>query len=99
VVGVARTTGTYRSVELPVVEPHGRSTILVWAEGGGKAGACMGDSGGPVAQGEAVFAIATWVGDTKRGACGRISQGVLLGPQRAWIDKTLASWGRAARWR
>jgi hypothetical protein len=84
--------------DLPVVEPYGKSAILVWAEGGGKAGACMGDSGGPVAQGEAVFATTTWVGDRKSGACGKFSQGVLLGPQRGWIDRTLAGWGRKARW-
>jgi hypothetical protein len=94
----ARSTGTFRVADLPAVEPFGKSTILVWADGGGKAGACMGDSGGPVAQGEAVFAITTWVGDRKSGACGQFSQGVLVGPQRAWIDKTLAGWGRKARW-
>jgi hypothetical protein len=31
-------------------------------------------------------------------ACGALTQGILLGPQRAWIDRTLAAWGRAARW-
>jgi hypothetical protein len=96
--GDARSTGTFRTADLPVAEPYGKSAILVWGEGGGKAGACMGDSGGPIAQGEAVFAIATWVGDRRSGACGAFSQGVLLGPQRAWIDKTLAGWGRKARW-
>jgi len=96
--GEARSTGAFRTTDLPVVEPYGKSAILVWAEGRGKAGACMGDSGGPVAQGEAVFATTTWVGDRKSGACGKFSQGVLLGPQRGWIDRTLAGWGRKARW-
>jgi hypothetical protein len=96
--GDARSTGTFRMVALPVAEPFGKSTVLVWADGAGKAGACMGDSGGPVAQGEAVIAITTWVGDRKSGACGAYSQGVLLGPQRDWIDRTLAGWGKRARW-
>src|SRR3954463_12216054 len=96
--GDARSSGTFRTAELPVAEPYGRSTILIWAEGDGRAGPCMGDSGGPVAQGGAVFAITTWVGNKKSGACGKYSQGVLLGPQREWIDRTLAGWGRKARW-
>jgi hypothetical protein len=96
--GDARSTGTFRSVALPAAEPYGKSAILVWADGGGKAGACTGDSGGPVALGEAVFAVATWVGDRRSGACGAYSQGVLLGPQRDWIDRTLAGWGKRARW-
>jgi hypothetical protein len=96
--GDARSTGTFRTVTLPVVEPHGRSTILVWADGAGRAGACTGDSGGPVAQGDAVIAVAAWAGDRRSGACGAVSQGVLLGPQRDWIDRTLAGWGRKARW-
>jgi hypothetical protein len=96
--GDARSSGTFRTAELPVAEPYGRSTILVWAEGHGRAGACMGDSGGPVAQGAVVIAITSWVGDRKSGACGRYSQGVLVGPQRDWIDRTLAGWGRKARW-
>ena len=27
------------------------------------------------------------------------SQGVLVGPQKGWIDRTLAGWRRAAEWR
>jgi hypothetical protein len=45
-----------------------------------------------------VFAVTTWASGAKGRICGEYSQGVLLGPQRAWIDATLAGWGRAARW-
>jgi hypothetical protein len=91
----ARSTGTFRSVALPVVEPYGQSRILVWLKGAsGAAGACQGDSGGPIGTGAATLAVTAWVG----GACGGISQGVLLGPQRTWIDATLGGWGASARW-
>jgi hypothetical protein len=97
--GDARSTGTFRTVELAVVEPYGPSRVLVWAKGDGPgAGACMGDSGGPIAEGGAVVAIATWAKGPKGRGCGEISQGVLIGPDRAWIDRTLAAWGRKARW-
>lgn len=94
--GDPRTTGTFRSVALPVVEPHGPSRILVWLRAAGaRAGACAGDSGGPIAGPDgAVVAVSAWIG----GACGGLTQGVLLGPQRAWIDRTLQGWGLAARW-
>jgi hypothetical protein len=100
--GEARSTGTFRVARIPVIEPHGPSRILVWAAPSWSgAGLCEGDSGGPIARAghNAAFAIATWAtGSTGRG-CGAISQGVLLGPQRAWIDATLAGWGRSAEWR
>lgn len=93
--GDPRSTGTYRSLALPVVAPHGPSRILVWLRAGARAGGCQGDSGGPIAAPDgAVVALAAWVG----GACGGLTQGVLVGPQRAWIDRTLAAWGRAAAW-
>lgn len=96
--GEPRTTGTFRSAVLPVVEPYGQSRILVWMKpSGGASGACQGDSGGPIADahGAPPLAVSAWVGG---GACGSISQGVLLGPQRDWIDRTLAGWGRSAGW-
>ncbi|GJE59766.1 S1 family peptidase [Methylobacterium trifolii] len=90
-----RSTGTFRAVALPVVEPYGPSRILVWLKAPGRAGGCQGDSGGPVAVGDgAVVAVAAWIG----GACGGLTQGVLLGPQRDWLDRTLTGWGRAAAW-
>jgi hypothetical protein len=96
--GEAKTTGTFRTATLPVVEPYGPSTVLVWMEGAAK-GACLGDSGGPIAQGGSVFALTSWAKGAGRSSCGRTTQGVLLGPQRAWIDRTLQGWGRAAAWR
>jgi hypothetical protein len=98
--GDARSTGTFRTVELPIIEPYGRSTILVWAKGPTAAGACQGDSGGPVATATgAIAAVSGWASGSGRSGCGGISQGVLLGPQRGWIDATLAGWGCAATWR
>jgi Trypsin len=100
--GDARSTGTYRVARVPVVEPYGPSRILVWASGAehGGAGACEGDSGGPITLdgAGAVFAITTWATGVKGRSCGQYSQGVLVGPQRAWIDATLAKWGGSAKW-
>lgn len=95
--GDPRSTGTFRTASLTGVAPHGPSRILVWAKGRG-AGACQGDSGGPIAVSGEIFAIASWSAGAGQGACGDLTQGVLLGPQRAWIDRTLAAWGRSARW-
>ena len=88
-----RSIGRYRGATLAVVEPYGQSRILVWLETPG-AGGCNGDSGGPILDGAAVVAVAAWV----KGACGGLTQGILLGPQRDWIDRTLAGWGAGARW-
>ena len=99
--GDGRSTGTFRVVRLTMVEPHGPSGILVWANAGkDAAGVCVGDSGGPVTRdgGADIFALSTWATGPKGRGCGAYSQGVLLGPQRAWIDATLQGWGLSARW-
>lgn len=98
--GDARSTGTFRTAELAVVEPYGRSSILLWVSGRRGVGACEGDSGGPIAaDGGAVAAVTSWAaGEAQRG-CGAMSQGVLVGPQRSWIDRTMGTWSRAAEWR
>lgn len=88
-----RSTGKFRLVDLPVVEPHGPSRILVWLHAA-RAGGCNGDSGGPISDGAGVLAVAAWV----QKVCGGLTQGVLVGPQRSWIDRTLAAWGSTARW-
>jgi hypothetical protein len=98
--GEGRSAGTFRTAALAAIEPHGPSRILVWARGARGVGACHGDSGGPIARAGSseVLAITTWAAGTERAGCGGISQGVLIGPQRIWIDRTLAAWGRQARW-
>lgn len=102
--GEARSTGSYRSAQLQAIEPYGPGRILLWATdpaGGGKrpgAGACQGDSGGPIFSGQAVVAISSWSTGSAGRDCGLLSQGVLVAPQRGWIDSTIAGWGQNARW-
>lgn len=96
--GDAKSTGTFRTAPLKVVEPYGPSRILLWTQGSGAVGACQGDSGGPMASGEAVVAITSWSSPARGKSCGGITQGILVGPQRSWIDRTLQSWQRAAQW-
>lgn len=96
--GEARTTGTFRSVSLRVIEPYGPSRILLWSQGSGVMGACQGDSGGPMVFGGAVVAITSWAAPSRNGRCGGTTQGVLLGPQREWIDAALRNWKRTAQW-
>ena len=99
--GDGRSTGTFRTARLTAVEPYGPGKILLWASAsGGGAGACQGDSGGPMAESDgAVAAVTSWASGAAKAGCGAMSQGVLVAPQREWIDRTLAGWGRSATWR
>jgi len=96
--GDAKTSGTFRTASLTAVEPYGPSRILLWAEGSGTASACQGDSGGPMASGTTVAAITSWSSPVKGRSCGGLTQGILVGPQREWIDRILKGWNRAASW-
>jgi hypothetical protein len=99
--GIASSSGAPRSILLPVVEPFGRGTILLWAAPASDAseGACEGDSGGAMLEPRgALLAIIAFAEGKGRARCGRLTQGVLVGPQREFIDKTLAAWGESARW-
>jgi S1-C subfamily serine protease len=103
--GEPKTTGTYRAATLGVIEPYGPGRLLLWAadrEGQGKrpgAGACLGDSGGPLfgASGS-VIAVTSWSTGPKGRDCGLLTQGVLVAPQRSWLDRVLSGWREAARW-
>jgi hypothetical protein len=102
--GEARSTGVYRSAGLVTVEPHGPGRILIWATdpaGAGKrpgAGACQGDSGGPMLMEDGIIAVTSWSTGPSGRNCGLLSQGVLVAPQRGWIDGTLSQWGESAAW-
>jgi hypothetical protein len=93
-----RSTGRLRSAELPVVEPFGPSRIVLWLDGRTGSGACEGDSGGPLLLRQAVVAVTTWSRGESERNCGSLTQGILLGEQRTWIDEVLARWDRAATW-
>ncbi|KPQ10020.1 MAG: gene transfer agent trypsin-like serine protease [Saliniramus fredricksonii] len=95
------TSGNFHSVELHVIEPYGPSSILIWLSGGGATprGGCHGDSGGPISRDGDVFAITTWTTGNGAGSCGAMSQGVLVGPQRGWIEDVAAGWNRHVAWR
>lgn len=94
--GAPTSGGTLRSARLKVRAPL--SNILLWAEdSAGGAGACGGDSGAPLflADGETVAAVVAWTSGAERGKrCGALTQGPLIAPQRAWIEQTMAGWGR-----
>jgi len=93
-----RSSGIFRTADLSVTEPYGPGRFLIWADGEEQSGACNGDSGGPIAVNNSVFAITAWAVGSSQSPCGKTTQGILLGPQRQWIDKTLQSWGGQARW-
>lgn len=100
--GDPRSTGTFRTARAEIVEPYGRSAILLWAADPRHAGAggCEGDSGGPMSDGSGkVVAVTSWAKGAGRASCGQMTQGVLVAPQRSWIDATLRSWSREALWR
>ena len=96
--GEPKSTGTFRTASLRVVEPHGPSGILLWSQGAGTAGACQGDSGGPMMLGDSVAAITTWSAPARGRSCGGVTQGVLVGPQRDWIERIARGWNRPVRW-
>jgi hypothetical protein len=97
--GDPRTSGAMRQAGLSVIEPFGPSSILVWLtdpqtgrERSGS-GACTGDSGGLVLDGTgALGAVIVWAEGVGKSRCGALTQGVLVGPQRGWIDGVLAGW-------
>jgi hypothetical protein len=96
--GAPKSMGTFRTALLRAVEPFGPSRILIWAEGSAGTGACQGDSGGPLALDGLVFAVTSWSEGAGRAHCGARTQGILIGPQRDWIDGVLKRWERQASW-
>ena len=57
--------------------------------GGGKvAGACDGDSGGPVYRDDEVAAVIGWRKSTGGRHCGTVTGATLVAPQVDWIGQT-----------
>jgi hypothetical protein len=75
------------------------SSILLWADDPEHqgAGACTGDSGGPIVTGGLgkVIAITAWSAGAHVGSrCGALTQGALIAPQAGWIESVLKRWGQ-----
>ena len=99
--GVARegeqnSAGVLRSAKLAVREPLSR--VLVWAAdpNGAGAGACTGDSGGPILSdgGTRLLASIAWSQGAPGSHCGALTQGILVAPVRDWIRATIEAWRR-----
>jgi hypothetical protein len=94
--GDGKTAGALRAARLAVRAPL--SPILLWAEDPAHsgAGACTGDSGGPIVSAESgkVLAIVAWSAGGGHGQrCGALTQGPLVAPQAGWIGSVLDRWG------
>ena len=84
--GEAASSGTLREATLAARAPL--SDVLLWAADPAKrgAGACTGDSGGPVVDAAgAVAALTLWSAGTGARQCGALTQALWLAPYRAWI--------------
>lgn len=90
-----KTAGKLHIARLVVREPISR--LLIWAVDPARKGlgACVGDSGGPFfsQDGRMLAGLIVWSAGVGRKTCGDLTQGLRLGPQRDFIEKTLRDWG------
>ncbi len=93
-----KSAGVMRRANFSAAAPYGPSEILLWTSSS-SAGICPGDSGGAMLDASGrLAAIIAWGGTTGASGCRGPAQGVLVGPQRQWIDSTLSQWGAQAQW-
>ena len=84
--GEAATSGRLREADLAARAPL--SAVLLWLDDPGRrgAGACTGDSGGPVLDaGGDVVALTLWSAGAGAKRCGALTQALWLAPYRDWI--------------
>ena len=84
--GEASSSGALRETSLAARAPL--SEVLLWVADPAThgAGACTGDSGGPVLDASgAVAALTLWSAGTGARQCGALTQALWLAPYRAWI--------------
>lgn len=92
--GQSESAGLLRSGAVKIVDLWLADGVALWVAADTPVGACKGDSGGAVTRNGKVVAVITSI----MGRCGQLTRALLLGPQREWIDTTLAQWGRRAAW-
>ncbi|MCC6946940.1 MAG: trypsin-like serine protease [Bradyrhizobiaceae bacterium] len=95
--GDEKSAGKLRVVTLPAIGNTIDSTGIIMVRlspGGGKtAGACTGDSGGPVYRENVVAAVIGWSTGAKGRGCGLVTGATLVAPQLDWIADTARSLG------
>jgi hypothetical protein len=88
----AKTSGALRTGRVTLRAPL--SSVLLWLDDPQhRTGACTGDSGGPVftEDGKLAAIIAFAEGEGTR-HCGKLTQAVMIAPQREWIEGSIAGW-------
>jgi Trypsin len=87
--------GHIRAGDLVVSTPLSKVTLWAKDPADGGLGACHGDSGAPLFDGDGrVVAVVAWTNGAGGRGCGAITQGPLLAPARAWIAMIRARWGQ-----
>lgn len=88
-----RSAGTLRTLSLPAVGTTGGIMVRLSAGAGKAAGACIGDSGGPVFKNGTLAAVIGWTTGAKGPGCGLVTGATLVAIQRAWIENTAGALG------
>lgn len=92
-----KSAGKLRTVTLPAIgntiDSTGVIMVRLSAGGGKAAGACTGDSGGPVYKEREVAAVIGWSTGAKGRACGHVTGATLVAPQLGWIAETAQALG------
>jgi len=87
------TVGKVRVVMLPAVGTTGGIMVRISAGNGSSAGACTGDSGGPVFRGEELAAVIGWIKTPAGRNCGSVTGATLVALERDWIVATARALG------
>jgi hypothetical protein len=94
--GDGKSAGRLHTLLLPAIGNTVDATGVIMvrlADRGKNAGACTGDSGGPVFRGGDLAAVIGWSTGTNGRGCGAVTGATLVAPQYEWIVKTARALG------
>lgn len=95
--GEGASAGKLNTLSLPAIgntiDDTGVIMVRLQASGGKSAGACTGDSGGPVYRGNEVAAVIGWSTGRNGNGCGSVTGATLVAKQLDWIAKTAQQMG------